>query len=1067
MSPCSVKKKIRLSVSRPSTFFVLLSVCAAPVSYAQISAERVEGLRDNTPRWHALTGAKVVIAPGKTIDNGVVVIKDGVIVAAGANVPVPAGARVWKLDGRTIYAGFIDLASSLGVPASMRAAPPQLPPWQRPPGMTPPTPEARLAARSVASRNRMVRADADVAPLLEFRPEDVKSARDLGFTTVLAAPSSGVFRGQSALINLATTQDIKSMVLIPRAAQHVANEYERSFTAVSYPTSAMGAIALVRQTLYDARWYRGAQDARNKGAERAQENATLDALSGAIAGKQPVIYQADAEQDFLRVVKVRDEFNLRLVALGNGYEYRRAAQLKSLNLPVIVPLNFPVVPEVENPDSALDVPLEHLQHWEHAPSNMKYLADAGVAFAITANGLREPQREFWANVRQAVKRGLPSSSALAALTTAPAKMIGAADLGTIEPGRLANLVIANGDLFESDAAEVELSFVDGRPYAAPAFERFDARGKWTFMQEGKSTTWEIIGTRQKPQLKIDAATCDVIVRGRQLVVNLPCAKNVPATETIVAEFLNESLRGTRQLVGGAATAWSAQRTAAFTEPAPADARKEMPPALLAATYPVGAYSVTPARSTQVLVKNATIWTSAGQGKLEQADLLVRDGKIAAIGKSLTAPADVTVIDAAGKHVTAGIIDAHSHTAINGGVNEASSSITAEVRIGDVIDATDVSIYRQLAGGVTAANVLHGSANSIGGQNQVIKMRWGRDADGLKFQDAMPGIKFALGENVKQSNWENANSRYPQTRMGVEQIIRDGFQAAREYQRRWAVWRANKAGPEPRRDLQLDTLAEILDKKRVIHIHSYRADEILMFTKLAKEFGFTVATFQHVLEGYKVADAIASIGAGGSSFSDWWGYKMEVVDAIPFNGALMHRAGVLTSFNSDSDELARRLNTEAAKAVKYGGLSETEALNFVTINPAKQLRIDNRVGSLEVGKDADFVIWSAHPLSTEARAEQTWIDGARYFDRSSDATLRDGARRERERLVTKALPIRLARLAQPPGGTRPSAEAPGTPQPLVRELMEYLAMQSWLHQTNQYREGYWEGGAWHECTEDAR
>lgn len=1066
MSPCLVKSKTHLFV------FAAVVGCglALPsLSHAQISAERVEGLRDNTPRWHALTGAKVVIAPGKIVDNGVVVMKDGVIVAAGANVAVPAGARVWKLDGRVVYAGFIDLAANLGVPASMRATPPQLPPWQRPPGMTPPTPEAKLTARAMAARNRMVRADAEVAPLLEFRPEDVKATRELGFTSVLASPASGVFRGQSALINLATTPDVKSMVILPRAAQHIANEYERSFSGATYPGSAMGAIALVRQTLYDARWYRGAQDQRSKGGERAQENATLEALSNVIAGKQPVIYQAEGEQDFLRVARVRDEFNLRLVALGNGYEYRRAAQLKTLNLPVIVPLNFPQVPEIENPDSALDVPLEHLQHWEQAPSNLKMLADAGVTFAITTHGLREPQREFWTHLRQAVKRGLPSSSALAGLTTAPAKMIGAAELGTIEPGRIANLVIANGDLFESDTAEIELSFVDGRPYAAPAYDRFDPRGKWTFTQAGKSVTWDIGGTRQKPQLKIDTASCDVVVRGRQLVVNLPCAKNVVATETIVADFLSEGLRGTRQIVNGATTVWSAQRSAAFVEPPAAEARKETLPPTLAATYPAGAYSVPSVRASSVLIKNATVWTSAKQGKLEQTDLLVRDGKITAIGKALSAPADVTVIDATGKHVTAGIIDAHSHTAINGGVNEPTSSITAEVRIGDVIDATDVSIYRQLAGGVTAANVLHGSANSIGGQNQVIKMRWGRDAEGLKFQDAMPGIKFALGENVKQSNWENANTRYPQTRMGVEQIIRDRFLAAREYQRRWAAWRANKTGPEPRRDLQLDTLAEILDKKRVIHIHSYRADEILMFTKLAKEFGFTVATFQHVLEGYKVADAIASIGAGGSSFSDWWGYKMEVVDAIPFNGALMHRAGVLTSFNSDSDELARRLNTEAAKAVKYGGLSETEALNFVTINPAKQLRIDNRVGSLEVGKDADFVIWSAHPLSTTARAEQTWIDGARYFDRGTDATLREEARRERERLVTKAMPIRLARLAQPSGGPRPSSDAPATPapQPPVRELMEYLAMQSWLHQSNQYRGSYWEGGAWHECTEDAR
>ncbi len=1111
------------------TFGASAALCIAflPAATAQVGTDRIEGLRDNTPRWHAITGARIVVSPDKVIERGTLVIRDGVVVAVGANVAVPAGAREWKLDGRTVYAGFIDMASSVGVPSSLRAPSSNAVPWMR--GVQAPAqPELKLPSRALASNNRTVRSEIDVAQQLDLKADEIKAARELGFTSVLATPAAGVFRGQSALLNLADVGEVggasggssnaKSMVIMPRAAQHLATEIERSREA-QYPSSLMGAIALQRQTFYDARWYRSAQEfyrGKISALERPQENASLEALAAALAGRQLVIHQADTEQDYLRIAKVRDEFSLRSVAQGNGYEYRRAQQLKSLALPVIVPINFPQPPEVENPDSAFDVPLEALQHWEQAPSNLANMQKAGIEFAITPMGLREAGKDFWPNIRLAVRRGLSAQAAIAALTTVPAKLLGvSAQLGTLEPGHVANLVIANGDLFDAsdampansaNAAEIEIAFVDGRPYYAPAYDRFDVRGKWKIIKASdptKSMEWDITGSKAKPQLKLGGAACDIRVRARQLIVTLPCGKNSGdvgiQAETIVAEFSAEQLRGTAQQANGRLQVWSAQRVAPYVAPvgaaeiaaaavptngaaqgsvpqAPMPVVKDVMPPPLPSTYPAGPYSVsTPVRPAQLMIRNATLWTGVGNVAPMKADMWVRDGRIAAIGANLTAPADATIIDATGKHLTAGIIDAHSHTAISAGVNEFSSSITAEVRIGDVLDATDINIYRELAGGVTAANVLHGSANAIGGQNQVIKMRWGADAEGLKFANAMPGIKFALGENVKQSNWESSGSRYPQTRMGVEQIYRDAFQAAKLYRDGWEKWRSTKAGLEPRRDLQLDTLVEILDKKRVIHIHSYRADEILMFVKIAKEFGFTVATFQHVLEGYKVADAMASIGAGGSTFSDWWGYKMEAFDAIPTNGVLMYKAGVLTTFNSDSDELARRLNTEAAKAVKYGGISETEALKFVTINAAKQLRIDNRVGSLEVGKDADFVIWSGNPLSTFARAEQTWIEGARYFDLRTDGELRERARSDRARIVAKAMPARLARLSGPAGG--PPGGAPGAPRPgadmppssisSVSQLMEYMAFQRWLHEAGQIHDGYWSGGAWHECTEDAR
>lgn len=428
-------------------------------------------------------------------------------------------------------------------------------------------------------------------------------------------------------------------------------------------------------------------------------------------------------------------------------------------------------------------------------------------------------------------------------------------------------------------------------------------------------------------------------------------------------------------------------------------------ALYPVNYPLSAFGVSaaPEQPQHVLFKNATVWTSGPEGKLEGAAVLVTEGRIAAVGKDVAAPEGAVVVDATGKHITPGIIDCHSHIATDGGVNESGQAITAEVRIGDFIDANDVNIYRQLAGGVTTINVLHGSANPIGGQNQVIKLRWGGLPEELKFAQAPQGIKFALGENVKQANWgERYTSRYPQTRMGVEQIIRDEFEAAKAYRQAQEDWRRSPTGPPPRVDLELEAVAEILEGKRLIHCHSYRQDEILAFMRVCEEYGVRIATLQHILEGYKVADVMAKHGVGGSSFSDWWAYKFEVYDAIPYNGALLHNAGVTVSFNSDDAELARRLNLEAAKAVKYGEIQEIEALKFVTLNPARQLGIDKQVGSLEPGKDADLVVWSGSPLSVYSHAEQTWLDGRKYFDRAADLARREEIQKMRAALVQKIL-----------------------------------------------------------------
>jgi N-acetylglucosamine-6-phosphate deacetylase len=418
------------------------------------------------------------------------------------------------------------------------------------------------------------------------------------------------------------------------------------------------------------------------------------------------------------------------------------------------------------------------------------------------------------------------------------------------------------------------------------------------------------------------------------------------------------------------------------------------------------------------VKNATVWTCGPEGKIENGDVLFEKGKVTKVGRNISAPAGAKIIDAKGKHVTPGVIDAHSHMAESGDVNEATRAVSAEVRMADIIDHRDIDIYRALAGGTTEVHVLHGSANPIGGQGQLIKLRWGMSPEELKFAGAPPTIKFALGENVKQANWpEGSSKRYPQTRMGVEQTIRDEFRAALDYEKAWKRYEEDKSGIPPRKSLELEAILEVLRGKRLVNCHAYRQDEILMMMRLAEEFGFRIRTFEHILEGYKVADVMARHGAGGSTFSDWWGYKLEVYDAIPYNGVLMHDQGVTVSFNSDSDELSRRLNWDAAKAMKYGGLAEEEALKFVTINPARQLKVDNRVGSLEPGKDADFVIWSGSPLSVYTHCEQTWIDGRKYFDREEDRHLYEEGQSQRAVLIQKALLTKKAP-ARGPGGEKP-------------------------------------------------
>ena len=947
------------------------------------------GLRENPSRVHALENARIYVRPDQVIEHGTVVVRDGLVVEAGASIDIPPDASRWDYTGMTIYPGMIEMFTQAGLPKG----------------------DEDDTAGS-AHWNPAVRPERSAAEAYRISEAEIARLRESGFAAAMAVADQGVFSGSSAVVNLGTGTPNEN-ILKRDVFQHVRMKRNRNRT---YPAAMMGVVALMRQTILDAQWYRDAHAAyaSNPGQDRPEDNEALAALDDVIARSQAVLMNVADDHAFLRAARLAEEFGLRFLVKGSGHEYRMLEAIRAVGVPVILPVDFPQSGDlsVSAPEDAIDVTLETLRHWDLAPGNPGRLNRAGIPIALSSTGL-EKTSDFHDRVREAIAHGLDYESALAALTTTPASMLGlSSQLGTLEPGKLANMTITDGPLFAEDV-NVQDVWVAGERHVVTPRPVVDPRGAWLVVLQGDSLSLAIDGSLKAPKGTIDVDGTD-IKTDRMELDDARIAFNVENEalgEAGVWRF-SGSIQGDR-IIGrgvrpdGENLAWSADRIRAREVEPPVMPTSDLEADVLPELYPPGAFGrkSAPAQPEHVLVRNATVWTLDDRGRLENADLLIRAGKIVEVGTALAAPEGALEIDGTGKHVTPGIIDAHSHTAILEGINEGTQAVTAEVGIGDVVNSYDIALYRELAGGLTAANLLHGSANPIGGKNQVIKLRWGVDPEELKFTEARPGIKFALGENVKRSNWRMLSDRYPQTRMGVEQIIRDRFLAAREYQQAWDRYNAlaDKSGVvPPRRDLELETLQEILAGERLVHCHSYRQDEILMLIRIADEFGFTIGTFQHVLEGYKVGPEIAAHGAGASTFSDWWAFKVEAYDAIPYNGALMHEAGVLVTFNSDSNELARRLNTEAAKAVKYGGVDEVEALKFVTLNAAKQLAIDPYVGSLENGKDADFVIWNGHPLSTYTKCEQTWIDGRKYFDVDEDKMMRIEVKKERTRLIQKLL-----------------------------------------------------------------
>ncbi|MBD2722543.1 amidohydrolase family protein [Hymenobacter sp. BT189] len=978
------------------------------------------GVYDQRPGVFAFTHATLFTDYKTKISDATLLIRDGKVVAAGpaGAVKIPAGAVVQDVRGKFIYPGFVDVYTSYGVP-EIPAAPRQ----GRRAG-----PQFDSQKTGAYSWNQAIHPEVNAAEQFKINNDQATAYRALGFGAVLTQQADGIMRGTAALVSLNTNRREQEVMLLERAASGLS--FDKGSSTQDYPGSLMGSIALLRQTYLDAQW-----NQRSPGRER---NLSLQALSQQKA--LPAIFQVSDKLSALRADKLGDEAGQQYIIKGRGDEYQRLDDLKKTGAAFVLPLNFPDAYDVADVYDALRIPLEDLKHWELAPANAARLSQAGVPFVLTTADLKD-KKKFLPNLRKAGQYGLSETAALQALTDTPARLLRAQDrIGALKPGMEANFIVCSAHLLADDNVLLD-NWVQGERYQLSTVPA-DYRGVYSLnigsQPEGR---FLIQGKPEAPELKIVPTAGDTL-RGNLTVTSdlatvvfgpkskkKPEAGAAPAAEGSVrlsGYYTQEGrvFQGDGLLADGTPVKWRAARLEEATRAAKRDSAKVVPPPVLGnVIFPFAAYGRAAVPSQQpTLIKNATVWTSEAAGKLENTDVLLENGKITKIGKNLSLPKGGRSIDGTGKHLAPGIIDEHSHLAISGGVNEGTQAVTSEVRIGDVVDNEDVGIYRDLAGGVVAAQLLHGSANPIGGQSALVKMRWGATPEDMKIGEAPGFIKFALGENVKQSNWGELNVlRFPQTRMGTEQVFVDAFTRAKEYEQEWKAWNKlgkgkQKKGEAPRRDLELEALVEILNRQRFITCHSYVQSEINMLLNVADRLGFKVNTFTHILEGYKVADKMKAHGANASTFSDWWAYKNEVKDAIPYNAAIMTRAGLNVAINSDDAEMSRRLNQEAAKTVKYGGLTEEEALRLVTINPAKMLHLDARMGSIKEGKDADVVLWSDNPLSIYAHPEYTFVDGREMFSLAADAALRADMQKERQRLVQAMLTAKQ--------GGAPTQAAPG-------------------------------------------
>jgi imidazolonepropionase-like amidohydrolase len=989
--------------SRSLPLFLLL-VCLSLVTTAQTTFP-VNGVADPREHCYAFTHATIVKDGAATLTDATLVIRDGLIVGAGAGLAVPKDAVVIDCSGKFIYPSFIDLYSDYGMPVAERerAGGRTIADFFRAPA------QIESATKGAYNWNQAIHPETDASRLFTADETRAKPLRDQGFGTVLSHVKDGISRGTGVVVTL--TDENENFAVVK---QHASAHYSLSkgTSTQSYPSSLMGSIALLRQTYIDGQWYKTkpAHEGTNLSLQAWNEELSL-----------PQIFEGDDKWQDLHGDRIAKEFGAQYIIKAGENEYQRIADIAATKTSYIVPVNFPQAMDVEDPDNARFVSLADMKHWELAPTNPGAFEKAGINFCLTAADLRDT-KQFLTNVRKAFDYGLSEAKALDALTKTPATMIGVYDkVGSLDAGKLANFLITTGPVFAEKTTIVE-NWVQGKRFDVKDDAWKDVKGQYNLVittLDGSShtVTLDVKSNSSANIIGKDTLTAKFNFDGKLVSLSFgghaDTARGGPpgnapggrrgggggrggASTHLSGAVNGETWNGNGTDSSGNLVIWTAAfAKAAAPDSTGANARNHRPSRLGKVLFPFDGYGWDSLPTQHdLLIKNATVWTNEKEGRLPNTDVLLKNGKIAKVGKNLDA-GGATVIDGTGKYLAPGIIDEHSHIAAFS-INEGAQSVTSEVRIADNLNPEDISIYRILSGGVTSAHILHGSANTIGGQTQLIKLRWGQTDTALKFRNWDPFIKFALGENVKRTTSTN-NSRFPDTRMGVEEVLTDAFTRARDYEKQ------RKMAPNvTRRDLELDALVEILEHKRFITCHSYVQSEITALLRVADKFGFKVNTFTHILEGYKVADKMKAQGSNASTFSDWWAYKIEVTDAMAYNATIMQRVGLNVCINSDDAEQARHLNQEAAKSVKYGGMSEEDAFKMVTLNPAIALHVADRVGSIKEGKDADVVLWSDNPLSIYAKAEKTIVDGIVYFDIDRDIQLRKTIAAERNRLIQKMI-----------------------------------------------------------------
>jgi len=934
-------------------------------------------IKATSHNYTAFTHAKIFVTPNQIIKNGTLLIKDGKVVTAGTTVTIPKNSIIIDLKGKSIYPSFIDLYSDFGIEKSKKGGFNFFNALQYDSKQ-----DGYYWDEHIVTENNAVNH-------FKYNSKSAEKLLNAGFGVVLSNRKDAIARGNSVLVALNKFDNNHIRVIAKKATQDFG--FTRNNTSKQfYPTSLMGMMALLRQMFYDAQWYKTHKD---------MNDMSLDAL---IANENlPRIFDAGKKFNDLRAAKIAKEFNYNFIIKGGGDEYQIIDAIKNTNSKYIIPINFPSAFDVSNPISASKVSLADMLKWNQAPTNPAVMAQNNIPFALTFRGLKSASR-FKSNLLKAVKNGLDKTKALEALTTKPASFIGRQnEIGSLNKGMWANFLITSGDIFNKNTILYE-NWTQGRKNVINNKDIVPINGDYTLNLGNTSYKMSLSGSKvSHPKISIKQDSTKL--KAKLTYKNGWISINFTPTGKKGFNRIS-AMVGRNGIQNGLATLYDGTKTSArFTKEVTKDTEKKSKKShkdsqnkVLPVSFPNSAfgYASHPKQQT-ILIKNVTVWTNEKEGILKNTDVLLKEGKIAKIGKNLKSK-KALIIDGTGKHLTSGIIDEHSHIA-GEGINEAGHNSSAEVRIQDVINSDDISIYRNLAGGVTMSQILHGSANPIGGQSAIIKLKWGGLPEDLILKNQPKFIKFALGENVKQSNWgDNATIRYPQTRMGVEQVYLDYFTRAKEYDVK------KKKGIPVRYDIELETLAEILNHQRYITCHSYVQSEINMLMHVADKFNFKVNTFTHILEGYKVADKMKAHGVGGSTFSDWWAYKYEVNDAIPYNATIMNSVGVTVAINSDNAEMARRLNQEAAKSVKYGNMSEEEAWKLVTLNPAKLLHLDDKMGSIKIGKDADVVLWSTNPLSIYAHAEKTIIEGAIYFDYEQDKQMVKNDQKRRNTLINMML-----------------------------------------------------------------